>query len=85
MSSYRDVLPSEIDLGVGIAVVEDHVKELGRWLQSRFVVHLQGEVILYQCFGSGSVWISFNEVTRIRVAKKSSKIMENFDKNQSIS
>jgi hypothetical protein len=37
--------PPEVDLAVGVAVVEDHVEELRGWLQPRLLVHLNHQRI----------------------------------------
>ena len=33
-------LPTEVDLGVGVAVVKNHGEEFSGWLQRGFLVHL---------------------------------------------
>ena len=35
--------PAEVDLGVGVAVVEDHVEELGGGLEDGLLVHLEAD------------------------------------------
>ena len=35
--------PAEVDLGVGVAVVEDHVEELGGGLEDGLLIHLEAD------------------------------------------
>ena len=38
--SKEFLVPAKVDLGVGVAVVEDHGEELSGWLQGGLLIHL---------------------------------------------
>ena len=46
-TDFSDILrveePSEIDLGVGVTVVQDHVEELGGGFEGGLLIHLEAD------------------------------------------